>query len=339
MEWVLRFPCTLPCHHDNNLVDLLTDTLDKMIYDLEEWQREVAEARNQFYCLNYYTTQQLLLLRKELSHFTDHNYRGDLKPDVLALLQSLSKDISHQDLHIVVTDIREIFDNWDDENEDSLNLDPSIDESYSPDTILNESNRQADIIALKLHSSSVPYYPQLTSSDLAEKQRVILDNLVQSFGFSEKLILLAFERIDKPDIEEAVEDWCNQHVEDYIFDAEEESGDVFDYPTENNDNIENLCSTPADYQSTELPVKKKFAVKVREMVPVDSEHPMVKKMIHLSGYSPEQALEAVEKYPDNIDKAMEYIDNLCDDVDDDELFSKTVLSSLKRQQSAGSYAT
>ncbi|XP_019853235.1 PREDICTED: E3 ubiquitin-protein ligase RNF213-like [Amphimedon queenslandica] len=336
MEWVLRFPCTLPCGHDRDLVDLLTDILNNMTIDLEEWQGEVAEARNQFYCLNYYTTQQLLLLRKELSHFTDHNYCGDLKPDVLALLQSLSKDISHQDPHKVVTYIREIFDNWDEENEDSLKLDPSIDESYLPDTAPNES-READIIASKLHSSSVPYYPQLTSSDLTQKQSVILDNLVQSFGFSEKLILLAFERVAKPDIEEAVEGWCIEHEEDYVFD-EEEIGDVVECPTENNDDIENLLLTPGDYHSTKSQVvERKILVRVREMVPVDREHPMVKDMI-LSGYSPEQALEAVEKYPDNIDKAMEYIDNLCTDVDDHELFPETVLSSLERQQSTGSYA-
>ena len=337
MEWVLRFPCTLP-YHDDDLVDLLTHILNDMTIDLEEWQGEVAEARNQFYCLNYYTTQQLLLLRKELSHFTDHSFCGDLKPDVLALLQSLSKDISHQNLHKVVTHMREMFDNWDDENEDSLKSDPSIDKSYSPDTTPNESSREADIIASKLHSSSVPYYPQLTSSDLTEKQSVILDNLVQSYGFSEKLILLAFERVAKPDIEEAVEEWCNQHEEDYVFD-EEESGDVVECPTEINDNIENFLSTPTpDYHATKLQiVKRKSLVTVREMVPVDREHPMVKDMIQ-SGYSPEQALEAVEKYPDNIDKAMEYIDNLCDDVDDDELFPETVLSSLERQQSTGSYA-
>ena len=336
MEWVLKFPCTLPCDRDEDLVDLLTDILNEMTNDLKEWQGEVAEARNQFYCLNYYTTQQLLLLRKELSHFTDHNYCGDLKPDVVALLQSLSKDISHLDLHIVVSHIREIFDN--DEKEDSLKSDPSIDESYSPDTTPNESNREADSTASKLHSSSVSYYPHLTSSDLTEKQRVILDNLVQSFGFHEKLILLAFERVAKPDVEEAVEEWCNQHEDVYIFNEEEKSADVVDWPAEKIDSDENILWTPADYHSKELQfVKKKFAVTVREMVPVDREHPMVKDMLQ-SGYPLEQALEAVEKYPDNINKAMEYIDSLCDDVDGDEIFPETVLSSLERQQSTGSYA-
>ena len=334
MGWVLKFPCTLP-KDDDDIVDKLTDILNEMTTDLEEWQDKVAEARNQFYCLNYFTTRQLLLLRKELSYFSNPDYCGDLKPDVISLLQSVSKDVSPK---LIVSHIREISDDLEDTGETRLTSDDTINESYASDTGMNESNREVAAITSKFLLSSVPQ-PQLSDCDLTDKQNAILDNLIESFGFSKKLVLLAFERIAKPDIEEEVQKWCIQHEDKYIF--HEEVNEI-DLSLEKLDIDENESLTHTDHQLIDLEIgKKKMAIAVCEVFPVNEEHPDVKSML-LSGYSLEQALEAVERFPDNIQKAMEYIDyrdeNDSNDKMEDGLFSEAVMSSLGRQQSTGSYA-
>ena len=334
MGWVLKFPCTLP-KDDDDIVDKLTDILNEMTTDLEEWQDKVAEARNQFYCLNYFTTRQLLLLRKELSYFSNPDYCGDLKPDVISLLQSVSKDVSPK---LIVSHIREISDDLEDTGETRLTSDDTINESYASDTGMNESNREVAAITSKFLLSSVPQ-PQLSDCDLTDKQNAILDNLIESFGFSKKLVLLAFEQIAKPDIEEEVQKWCIQHEDKYIF--HEEVNEI-DLSLEKLDIDENESLTHTDHQLIDLEIgKKKMAIAVREVFPVNEEHPDVKSML-LSGYSLEQALEAVERFPDNIQKAMEYIDyrdeNDSNDKMEDGLFSEAVMSSLGRQQSTGSYA-
>ena len=329
MGWTLKFPCTLPNENDD-IVDKLTCILKEMSDDLEEWQNVVAKARNEFYSLNYFTTQQLLLLRRELSHFTDFNYNADLKPDVMALLQSLSNELTQK---LVVSHIRGLSNEQEDEEEDDMELDNN-NSAVSMSLSATESETAAS--ASKLLSSSGPL-PTLSAKDLTDNQKMILENLMESFGYSEKLVLLAFERIAKPDIEEEVEKWCTEHEEDYKYDDNEADEDIMDLFSENVFDNEFQSSLNADHKLIELPlIREKAAVKVREVIPVNEEHPKVKEML-LLGYLLEQALEAVETYPDNTEKAMEYIDSL-DDTNDEMkgLFPKVI---LERQQSRGSYAT
>ena len=322
MGWILKFPCTLP-NEDDDIVDKLTCVLKEMSDDLEKWQDRVAIARNQFYCLNYYTTQQLLLLRKELSHFTNSSFTGDLKPDVMTLLQSLSSNISQK---LVVSHIRGLFDEQEDEEENKMEFNKrnigAVDVSHSV------TERETMASASKLLSSSGPL-PTLSTKDLNDHQRQILENIVESFGYSEKLVLLAFERVAKPDIEEEVGKWCTEHEDHYKYDDNEEDDDIMDLPSENV-----FDSSTSDHKLIELPVVQvKATVKVREGIPVNEEHPNVKVMLR-SGYSLEQALEAVERYPDNVQKAMDLVDGF-DDVNDE----MEVDSFSKAQKSSGSYAT
>ena len=328
MGWTLKFPCTLP-NEDDDIVDKLTCILKEMSGDLEKWQNVVAKARNEFYSLNYFTTQQLLLLRRELYHFTDSNYDADLKPDVMALLQSLSNKLSQK---LVVSHIRGLSNEQENEGEDNMEFDDNRAVGVSPSATEKETAASAS----KLLSSSGPL-PTLSAKDLTDNQKMILENLMESFGYSEKLVLLAFERIAKPDIEEEVEKWCTEHEEDYKYNDNEADEDIMDLSNERVVDNKFQSSLNADHKLIELPlIQENAAVKVCEVIPVNEEHPNVKDML-LLGYSLEQALEAVETYPDNIEKAMEYIDSF-DDANDEMkgLFPKVILG---RQQSRRSYAT
>ena len=86
--WEMKFPCAL-----TNVVEELQKVASRMEVDLDKWKKEIQEKRDEFYELNYYTTQQLLLLREELGRLKEPG-EDQVKPHAMALLQSISREVS-----------------------------------------------------------------------------------------------------------------------------------------------------------------------------------------------------------------------------------------------------
>lgn len=78
LRWQLRFDC---CHYE--ITDLRTLS-KQMDHELARWKEHVKSQRRRFYELNYFTAQQLLVLRRELKN------GGQIQPHVRALLHSIS---------------------------------------------------------------------------------------------------------------------------------------------------------------------------------------------------------------------------------------------------------
>lgn len=323
MRWVLRFPCTLPDNTD--IVDKLTTILKEMTSDLDEWRKIVAETREHFYCLNYYTTQQLLLLRKELSHYIDPNYKDNILPDVMSLLQCLSRVVT-QDL--VVSHIRGAGDQ---KEERMATITSSHDDAESLQEVNTTEEDIGGVSEDLLKGSLLAPQPMLGEGNLTLKQRMIIDNLKMSYGFHDKLILLAFERVKEPELEEEVERWCNQHQDEFdFFDETGTKGDTDAYwPLEETTGDDDQM----EFQETDSATVGKITL-------INESHPVVKQLL-LAGYSLEQSLDAVEHYPNSTQEAMEYIDQLDEKNEgmEDGLFPKSsVLNdiSFERQDSTGS---
>ena len=81
--WHHQCPCS------SNLTNELQH-LTEMKCELTAWKEEVAKQRQKFYELNYYTTLQLLYLRKELCEKSLLH-----SPNVLTLLLSISPDVQN----------------------------------------------------------------------------------------------------------------------------------------------------------------------------------------------------------------------------------------------------
>ena len=87
--WKIGFYC------QTLLVDAIQGEAKNMEDELERWNKDVAEARERFYELNYFTTCQLLTLRNELGKFKpEQPAQIHLQPQVIALLKSLSSAIT-----------------------------------------------------------------------------------------------------------------------------------------------------------------------------------------------------------------------------------------------------
>ena len=212
--WMQRFGCRA-----EDLVGGLSEIAKELEDDLEKWKKKIADGRQKFYHLNYFTTQQLLSLRRELGSFKEGNPDKPVKPETLALLQSISCEITQRN---VIKDLQKAL-------ADTTALQPVIyplhrmvphHSAALDDNGVGDSTEQHFYEENKQHISRVfeemisdealvdlPL-PHLSVDELTDTQRGILDNLKGNNGFPTKLVLLAFDRCARPDSEEEIELWC-----------------------------------------------------------------------------------------------------------------------------------
>lgn len=89
--WILTFHCRV------DMVNALQQQAKDMEKELQIWEEEVQQVRNKYYELNYYTTLQLLALCKELGRlktFSQSHFCTEISPHILALLESISAEMS-----------------------------------------------------------------------------------------------------------------------------------------------------------------------------------------------------------------------------------------------------
>ena len=320
MGWQMKFQC-----NTHNIVHELQNMASKMEKDLTEWKDEVKGMRKEFYQLNYFTTQQLLQLRKELGRFKNPNVRGSVKPQVVALLQCISHDITSdiviEQVHIATAILKE---------------QSMAEKQYSQEKVIPVATGIADIITQDMSNTAEPILsehvpklslatsgpqPTLREDELTDKQRSIVDNLKESAGFHRKLVMFAFERCAKPDMEEEVEAWCNEHEDEFDFtdsDAVTSSSDELSSLNENISYMEEEFEGPdvqiqqkeanvlPDIVEHKIPIGPK--VRVVERKPIDENHEVVKDLL-LAGYELQECIEAANMYPDDSEQAMLYLES------------------------------
>ena len=245
-----------------NSLQVQASTMEK---DLDDWKCELSLHRDRFYELNYFTTPQLLSLREELGQFKGSEILAKpVKQEVMTLLQCISRQLSSDSVKDEVQTVNgllaeqllheqnscgksshsyssgyELPARLPSDNSNTLSVGMDHNMSTPAAELYTETieNRVASIPAAKLvaeilQTSSGPQ-PKLTDEDLTYQQKHIIDNLNEMCGYSRKLVLLAFERCAKPDIEEAVMIWCNDNQDNFNFtdsDAESDvSTDLYEY--------------------------------------------------------------------------------------------------------------
>ncbi len=92
------------CCRDDDIVNRLEKQAKRMERDLRNWSDTILQRRNEFYHLNYFTTQQLLFLRKELGCFREACGNRHMKPEVMALLRGISREITLQNVRSEMKD-------------------------------------------------------------------------------------------------------------------------------------------------------------------------------------------------------------------------------------------
>ena len=276
---ILTFPCAQysggeksPVFNERDgkqLVELLQNHAKQMEEALKDWQAEIQVARTQYYQLNYYTTLQLLTLRREFGRYKI-SYSCGVPPKVLALLHSVSPQITNSTVRDAVvratTDVqpfltKDLMDETLPLTEIPLAENINVPLELAPSNGLkpNDFVSQGDHIQptlSKLSSTNtksvqkaplkMTRYPSLTVSDLNDEQAQILTNCVESLGYSKSHVLRAFQECGAETKKYDIVTWCDSNDDDYSDDDREG-----EYESEDEEDVQSSSSESSDESEPE----------------------------------------------------------------------------------------
>lgn len=227
--WILLVPCS----RNEAIIDSLQGQAKIMERELMEWKETVSSARHQFYELNYYTTVQLLTLRKELSM---EKASSDVASDVLFLLQSISSQVT-------TGVVRQVVKNVTLSNASHFELDPAIQRGSGQEVPAPQPESSAASVAAEASVPKPILYgnmPNLKETDLNDDERKILEFVTRALDCSRFLVLKAFEKFRGIDMDRyEYRDWCNENMEEFEFEEEDiSSSEEEDYSTSSSDESE-----------------------------------------------------------------------------------------------------
>ena len=315
------------CCRADDIVNRLGEQAKIMEEDLKDWKSAIRQQRNNFYHLNYFTTHQLLSLREELGCFKEMTNKH-IKPEIMALLLSVSRGITTQIVEDWLFDIKHIIgeettlDQSSEECEKSIRdnlthkaeLKHSLSHSNKP-SIKKTSGASKNIMIL---NSDIPD-PLITIEDLTDNQKTILSNVKNNYSFRTKLVLLAFDRCAEADNEEVVEEWCNERLVDFPYpDSDEETASTISYDDEDDDDRDSITSNATIDREVPLVLSKitepdskqkiNAKIRIRNYVAIDEDHPTVIDLMQ-AGFDLEQSIKAASKYPNDPSAAIDYLDD------------------------------
>ena len=322
--WEMTFPCALP-----NVVEELQKVASGMETDLDKWKKEIQEKRDEFYELNYYTTQQLLLLREELGRLKEPG-EDQVEPHAMALLQSISREVSADAMKRYVQQVATILEQ---QRASSSTTEKAVKKKVqepvsssshvsgqeavaasvpSPSPAEASSALMADLLKSEGAKTSAPL-AQTQEHELTNDRKAILVNLEEMFEFHRQLILLAFERCDSPVDQNEVSRWCLENQDKYKYedeDKDEEDDEPMEEDTQDmNSDKEVVTEEDAvsfmDVTADGAPLPSAEVV-VKERVAVDEHHPVVKRLLDLD-YPLDKCLDAAERFPEDSHAAYEYL--------------------------------
>ena len=213
---------------------------------LVKWKKSVDTAREKYYELNYFTTLQLLELRRELGHLAQPTGASSvLKPSVLVLLKSVSphvsgKVISESLLAVAAQHEQEATLMDDEESEETTPQKPSTEsrvESAVVDTSAPTPKRP-----VPASPKASPSARSLTYEELDERQQAMYTRCINFFGYSTGHVLRAFYASGPDATIYDIEEWCEANEDQSPAEQEEEPSQEFiedvTYETDDSDTEE-----------------------------------------------------------------------------------------------------
>ena len=204
-NWSMILPC------QKHVITELQKVAKEIESELEDWKMTIDDCRQKFYNLNYYTTRQLLILRKELGRLK-FGAAFSVCPEVLTLLQCISPSMTSDDLNKAV---RKFFlQQW--KNSSQRQQKP---EDVTKCLVTDSMQKSDD-----------------KDNRLTPKQREIYKELTDQMEFDKKLALAAVHNCN--DVYDAA-NWCMEKINEdgqEVVDKTEEphAGNILD-STRNDD--------------------------------------------------------------------------------------------------------
>jgi hypothetical protein len=251
--WRLQVPCGLI-----SVVPMLHDQAKMMEHELANWKEEVTQKRGDFYELNYFTTLQLLTLRRELGVIKSKPNSGPaaVTPNVLALLESISTQVTAPHVHAIVQNvisdgIRSATSAPSVSAQDGGSIVPP---SLSSPAVLGGgatssgagggASRQSEPSLAQVLFSSAEVQtasgaedmkvdvaielPKISEAELSQEQRGMMQDLVNHYEFPNQLVLKAFEVCKENATKYDLQTWCLDNLDKYTFEGEAPEADLSD---------------------------------------------------------------------------------------------------------------
>ena len=225
-----------------------------MEQELTTWKEEVTQKRGDFYELNYFTTLQLLTLRRELGVIKSKPNAGPavITPNVLALLASISTQVTAPHVHAIVQNVisdslRSAISAPSVSVQDGASV---VSPSLSSPAVLGgtSSSRGAGVpqqpsLAQELFSSAemqtasgaedmkvdaTVEAPKISEDELSQEQRGMMQDLISQYDFPGQLVLKAFEECKENAAKYDIQKWCLENFDKYAFESEVPEGDFSD---------------------------------------------------------------------------------------------------------------
>ena len=212
--WSIVIPCT------ENMLAELCQVAEGMEQHLHVWNDQVVDARKHFYELNYFTTVQLLMLRKDMALVKNTDTSCVFGRSTLTLLQSVSAVVDFDTVRNVVrmdcgqhSDIEHV-----------LHEGP-IEQHAEPSTFPPQQSMLADLFSTadEHASSSSIANPNVSICEVSEKQLEVIAHLTERYDFSEKLVRKALLLCGEDSYD--CMNWCRENDGKYTFSVDEEDAE------------------------------------------------------------------------------------------------------------------
>ena len=183
----------------------------KLDTQLTMWKKSVDTAREKYYELNYFTTLQLLELRRELALPTR---AAMLKPSVLMLLKSISPHISST---VVTKSLQAVQ-----QEQEATPMDYTEVEEVIPEISSTQERVEKESMDVSTSSSNEPApaspkaspldKPSLSYEELSEKQQSGFTYLVKRLGYTATYVMRAFQECGQDANVYDIEEWCECNI-------------------------------------------------------------------------------------------------------------------------------
>ena len=289
-------------------VEKLTDQAAGMEKELKDLLDSINEQRLQFHALNYFTTQQLLQIRRELGNLKQDSTR-EVTPSLYSLLSSFSLYITSDEIKGAIEAVCSILN----EQEAIYEKQESKNEAFEVQIPLATEAS----ITTETCVTAQPELPQYNSvndehvgqenslkeliENLSKDEEEIFEQLHDALEFSDivcyKAVKHVFSSNSDDKLNEAIE-WCFENSSQYENDAIA-TPSVSSDDKNVNINISNNTQEPsyrdAPSEMNKSPPKEN----------IDIKHLVVQKLIK-SNFTPELAIKGARMFNGNFEQAFEW---------------------------------
>ena len=279
-------------------VEKLTNQATNMENELKDLLDSINEQRLKFHALNYFTTQQLLQIRRELGNLKQDSTR-EVTPSLYSLLSSFSLYITSDEIKSAIEAVCSMFKEQETIYEKQRNKHEAFEVQLPLATVLSiasETTQPEQNEYNSMANENTQNELKILIESFSEDEEEIFEQLHDGLEYSDLICYKAVKHVfssnsvDK--LNEAIK-WCFENSSQY----EDDDIATHSVSTDQDDisDIKKPSSQDAQFEANKTPPKEN----------IDIKHPVVQQLIQ-SNFAPELAIKGARMFNGNFNQALEW---------------------------------